>query len=182
MIDIFKLSESKNIIVILLIHLLLLSLTGCKKQKPLIVDFPINSLNRVMSKYNLKMDNEISYDGLGSIRVESEDTTTAYLFVLRDIPVKRAKIVWEAYCKSKDLKGEAFLEMGVQIQRNHGKDIETFLNRSEDDISGTTDWQKIEVEFMVLDNKVNVVQLNLIIEGVGTIWIDQVRFTATPIK
>ena len=100
MIDIFKLSESKNIIVIL-IHLLLLSLTGCKKQKSLIVDFPINSLNRVMSKYNLKMDNEISYDGLSSIRVKSEDTTTAYLFVLRDIPVKRAKIVWEAYCKSK---------------------------------------------------------------------------------
>lgn len=176
------LSRFKKRIYLFSLSFLLISIVGCGKKKPLIYNFPVNSLNRVISKFNLKLDNEVSYDGLGSIRVDSKDTTTAYIFVLYDIPVKRAKLTWEAYCKSEDLKGEAFLEMGVQISKKYRKELESYLHQSKDFLRGTTNWQKIKVEFLVLENlKVDVVQLNLIIEGEGTVWIDQVRFVATTI-
>jgi len=177
------LSRFKKRIYLFSLSFLLISIVGCGKKKPLIYNFPVNSLNRVISKFNLKLDNEVSYDGLSSIRVDSKDTTTAYIFVLYDIPVKRAKLTWEAYCKSEDLKGKAFLEMGVQISKKYRKELESYLHQSKDFLRGTTNWQKIKVEFLVLENlKVDVVQLNLIIEGEGTVWIDQVRFTVLPIR
>ena len=177
------LSRFKKRIYLFSLSFLFISIVGCGKKKPLIYNFQVNSLNRVISKFNLKLDDEVSYDGLGSIRVDSKDTTTAYIFVLYDIPVKRAKLTWEAYCKSEDLKGKAFLEMGVQISKKYRKELESYLHQSKDFLRGTTNWQKIKVEFLVLENlKVDVVQLNLIIEGEGTVWIDQVRLTVLPIR
>jgi hypothetical protein len=129
------------------------------------------------------MDNEFSYDGLGSIRVESEDSATAYLFILRDISHKRAKLKWEAYCKSKDLEGKAFMEIGVQIYSKSGKEYDTYIYRGDEFISKTTDWKKLKVEFLCTEGRmISTVQLNLIVKGRGTVWIDQVKFTATPLK
>lgn len=168
---------------ILPVVFLLFFLLSCKKEKPLVYNFPVNSLARTIAKFNIKLDNKVSYDGLGSIRIDCEDTTTAYLFVLRDIPVERPKLVWEVYCKSKDLKGKAFLEIGVQIPGKYGKGVETFLHCSRDSLCGTTDWEKMEVEFLVMEKrKVDIAQLNMIVEGSGTVWIDQVRLTVLPIR
>ncbi len=183
MIDAFSLSKFEQKVSILPLSCLLIFLVGCNKEKPLLFDFPVNSLNRVISKYNLKLDNEISYDGLGSIRIDLEDTATAYLFILRDIPVRRANLVWEAYCKSKDLKGEAFLEIGVQISGKYGEESEAFLHRSKDILSGTTNWQRLKVEFLITKNrKIDIVQLNLVVLGKGSVWIDQVKLSVLPRK
>ncbi len=73
--------------------------------------------------------------------------------------------------------------MGVQISKKYRKERESYLRQSKDFLRGTTNWQKIKIEFLVLENlKVDVVQLNLLIEGEGTVWIDQVRFTVLPIR
>lgn len=181
MIKRFKLFKFNNIIVLSL-TLLFLIFNGCKKVEPLVFIFNANSLNRVISRHNLIMDNEISYDGLGSIRVESEDSVTAYLFVLRDIPLKRANLKWEAYCKSEDLVGKAFMEIGVQIYSKYGKKYDTFIHRGDEFISKTTNWEKLKIEFLNTENRtISTVQLNLIVKGRGKVWIDQVKFTAIPI-
>lgn len=181
MISKFRLCKFNNIIVLYL-TLLLLFFIGCKKTEPLVFLFNVNSLNSVISKYNLIMDNEISYDGLGSIRVESEDSVTAYLFILRDIPIRRAKLKWEAYCKTEELEGRAFMEIGVQIYSKYGKEYDTFIYRGDEFISKTTNWTKLNVEFLSTENRmISTVQLNLIVKGRGKVWIDQVKFTATPI-
>lgn len=181
MINRFKLLKFKFIIVLSL-SFLFPFFNCCKRTEPVVFIFKVNSLNRVISEHNLIMDNEISYDGLGSIRVESEDSATAYLFIVRDIKLKRVNLKWEAYCKSEDLEGKAFMEIGVQIYSNSWRKYDTFIYRGDEFISKTTNWKKLKVEFLSTENRmISTVQLNLIVKGRGTVWIDQVKLTATPI-
>ncbi|MCK4525900.1 hypothetical protein KAW18_00910 [candidate division WOR-3 bacterium] len=164
------------------IILFLVIIIGCKKEESIIYDFPVNSLDKVITSFNLSMDDDISYDGLSSIRIDAKDSATAYLYLVHNIPIKAPRLIWEAYCRSQDLDGKAFLEVGVQIPERYGK-VKGFLHRSRDTITGTTDWKKIEVEFLVREEcKPDLVQLSLVVEGSGTVWIDKVKLTALPTK
>lgn len=176
----FEKSNLRKRFLFFLIPLIFLFLLSCgDKSKPFIKKFRLDSMDGLIATANLSFDEEVTSDGLGSVRVDTEEKTTAYLFVIDSIPVDKAKLKWSIMCKTRNFEGNVFLEMGIKIGRDE-EEIETFLHYSRDSISGDTDWRKMEIEFLV-DGKENLLtQLNVVIDGSGTVWLDKARFIAKP--
>lgn len=152
-----------------------------KEKESKVYYFPVNDFSEVIAEYNLQLDSLISRDGVKSFRIDSEDTTTAYLFAVRNIPYEKCKFLWSAQCKTEELDGKVFLEVGVLIPEKSGKG-KTYFSRSKETIGGTRDWSKMQVEFLSTEPvKPELTQLNMIVEGSGRVWVDKIKLTVIPL-
>lgn len=139
--------------------------------------FDLNSLDGVLTESNISVDSTISSDGTASLRITAPESTTVRLFELGDIDVSNAKIVYRAMLRSRKLTGRAYLEMWV-----HFKDGGEYFSRGLDrPVTGTTSWVTEEIMF-ILEKGQNPdnVKLNLVIEGKGTVWIDDILLLKGP--
>jgi hypothetical protein len=137
----------------------------------------LNSLDGVLTVSNVEVDSTVSSDGTASLKITAPAPTTVNLFELGDLDVENAKIVYRAMLRTQKLSGKAYLEMWV-----HFKDGGEYFSRGLDrTISGTTNWMTMEIMF-VLEKGQNPdnVKLNLVIEGVGTVWIDDIVILKGP--
>jgi hypothetical protein len=153
---------------------------SCSRPPKIVSDlghFDLNSLDGVLTQSNVAVDSTISNDGVASLRITAPESTTVRLFELGDIDVENAKIVYRAMLRSKKLSGRAYLEMWV-----HFKDGSEYFSRGLDrTIRGTTNWMTMEIMFILAkgQNPDNV-KLNLVIEGKGTVWIDDIVILKGP--
>jgi hypothetical protein len=158
-----------------------LCITGSCSRPPKIVSdlghFDLNSLDGVLTQSNVAVDSAVSNDGVASLRITAPESMTVRLFELGDVNVENAKIVYRAMLRSKKLSGKAYLEMWV-----HFKDGSEYFSRGLDrTIRGTTNWMTMEIMFILKkgQNPDNV-KLNLVIEGKGTVWIDDIEILKGP--
>jgi hypothetical protein len=91
--------------------------------------------------------------------------------------VDNSRFTYHAQLRTWALEGQAYLEM-----RCHFPGGEEFVSRGLDKpLSGTTDWTSVETSFVVKGTREpDNVQLNLVIDGKGTVWIDDVGLTLRP--
>ena len=139
--------------------------------------YELNSLDGVLTESNVAVDSAISSDGTASLRITASGPTTVRLFELGDLDVENAKIVYRAMLRTRKLSGKAYLEMWV-----HFKDGGEYFSRGLDrTITGTTNWMTMEIMF-ILEKGQNPdnVKLNLVIEGKGTVWIDDIVILKGP--
>ena len=139
--------------------------------------YELNSLEGVLAESNVAADSAVSSDGTASLRVSAPGPTTVNLFELGDVDVENAKIVYRAMLRSEKLSGKSYLEMWV-----HFKDGGEYFSRGLDrTITGTTNWMTMEIMF-ILEKGQNPdnVRLNLVIEGKGTVWIDDIVILKGP--
>ena len=139
--------------------------------------FELNSLDGVLTESNVAVDSTVSSDGTASLRIMAPGPATVRLFELGDLDVENAKIVYRAMLRTKKLSGKAYLEMWV-----HFKDGGEYFSRGLDrTITGTTNWMTMEIMF-ILEKGQNPdnVKLNLVIEGKGTVWIDDIVILKGP--
>jgi hypothetical protein len=137
----------------------------------------LNSLDGVLTQSNVAVDSVISSDGAASLKITATGPTTIRLFDLGDLNVENAKVVYRAMLRSRKLSGRAYLEM-----RLHFKDGGEYFSRGLDrPITGTTSWMTAEIMF-ILEKGQNPdnVSLNLVIEGKGTVWIDDIVILKGP--
>jgi hypothetical protein len=93
------------------------------------------------------------------------------------IDIENAKLVYCAKVKS-DLDGAAFLEMWVHVAGG-----QYFSKGTNDVVSQKTDWKTIQTPFMFeKGQKPDKVTLNLVINGKGTVWIDDIILSREPLK
>ncbi len=134
--------------------------------------FPIDNLEGIITQTGVEIDSTISSDGQGSLRISVEEPTTIRLFELGDIDIEKARLIYQAHLRTENIEGKVYLEMLC-----HFPDKGEFFSRGlQHPLSGTTDWTIEETPFFLQkgENPDNI-KLNLVIEGKGTVWIDDIR-------
>jgi len=142
-----------------------------------LAQFDLNSLEGVITRSDVAVDSTVSNDGTASLKITAPGPMTVRLFELGDLDVENAKLVYRAMLRSRKLSGKAYLEMWV-----HFKDGGEYFSRGLDrTISGTTNWMTMEIMF-ILEKGQNPdnVKLNLVIDGKGTVWIDDIEILKGP--
>ena len=144
-----------------------------------LANFPLDDIRRVITRSNVQIDKEITSDGKGSLRATVTQFTVIRLFETGDVDVENARLIYQAKLRTKDVEGDVFLGMEC-----HFADRGDFFSRDAmTPLTGTTEWTTEEVYFHLKEGEnPDNVKLNLIINGRGTVWIDEVRLLRGPLE
>ena len=125
----------------------------------------------------IQTDTQMKAEGKGSIKITTQWPTTICLGEVTSLNVENAKLVYKAKVKS-NLDGTAFLEMWVHVGNGQ------YFSRGRDDVvSQKTDWKVIQTPFLLQKGqRPDKVTLNLVINGKGTVWIDDIVLSKVPLK
>ncbi|HVO65339.1 MAG TPA: hypothetical protein VMT12_02560 [Syntrophales bacterium] len=171
----------KRYLVLVLIFFLPL-IPGCQKasvESEKIKEFPINSMDGVITRSDVTFDKSISSDGNGSLRIDVSQPTTIRLFEVRDINIENARLTYRARIKTENVRGQAYLEMWC-VFPGMG---EYFSRSLQSPLSGTLDWTTQETPFFLQKGqKPELVKLNVVINGQGTVWVDDISLLKGPLK
>lgn len=124
----------------------------------------------------LTADPSVKVEGAASLRIETRWPTTICLGEVSGLDVQAAQLLFRARVKT-DLEGDAFLEMWVQVAGG-----QYFSRGMNDRVGGKSDWKSIQTPFnFQKDQKPDKVTLNVIVNGKGTVWVDDVVLSKAPL-
>jgi hypothetical protein len=142
-------------------------------------NFPVDNLEGVISKSDVLLDKEISSDGNGSLKITVTKPTVVLLYEVKDIDIENARLIYQARVRTEKIEGQAYLEMWCHFS---GKG-DFFSRGLQSPLTGTTDWTTVETPFFLQKGEnPDYVKLNLVINGKGTVWIDDIRLIKGPLK
>jgi hypothetical protein len=125
----------------------------------------------------IQTDTQVKVEGKASIKITTLWATTICLGEVTGLNVENAKLWYRAKVKS-DLEGSAFLEMWA-----HVGGIQYFSRGMDDVVSKKSDWKTIQTPFLFQKGqRPDKVTLNLVINGTGTVWIDDIVLSKEPLK
>jgi len=158
-----------------------LCLLGCSQPATHVTElrhFPLNNTNGIITRSNVAFDKHTSSDGNGSLRITATGPTVVRLFEVGDLTVENARLIYQAKVRTEDVDGHVYLEMWCHFP-GRGE----FFSRSlQTPLSGTTNWTTEETPFFLKKGqKPDYIKLNLVINGTGTAWIDDIRLLKGPL-
>jgi hypothetical protein len=125
----------------------------------------------------IQTDTQVKVEGKGSIKITTRWPTTVCLGEVAGLDIENAKLVYKAKVKS-DLDGTAFLEMWAHVGGG-----QYFSKGMNDVVTQKTDWKTIQTPFLFQKGqRPDKVTLNLVINGRGTVWIDDIVLSKEPLK
>jgi hypothetical protein len=134
--------------------------------------FALDDLKGLITQSGVSVDKTVSSDGNSSLRIDATEPTTIHLFETGDIDVEKARLIYQAKVRTRNMQGQVYLEMWCHFP---GKG-EFFSKGLMNPLTGTTDWTTLETLFFLKEGEnPNNVKLNLVITGKGTVWIDDIR-------
>lgn len=153
-------------------------ITCSKSDIGVVRSFPLDNLDGVIAGSNVAIDKEITSDGNGSLRVEASNAITVPLFEVRDLNIDNARLFYQARIRTENVVGQVFLEMLVHLP-GRGE----FFSRSQQTLlSGSTDWTTQETPFVLQrGERPDYIKLNLVINGQGTAWVDDIKLVKGPL-
>ena len=157
-------------------------ISGCSKPVSTVVElkhYPVQNLDGIISKSNVSFDKQISSDGNGSIRITASKPATILLYETGDIDAENARLTYRAEIRTEDVEGKVFLEMLCQFPGRG----EYFSRDLGSPLTGTNEWSTEETPFFLKqgENPDNV-KLNIVIDGKGTVWIDDIHLLKGPLQ
>jgi hypothetical protein len=145
----------------------------------LLRSMPIDSAEGILSQSGVAFDATTSSDGHGSLRIDAASPFTVRLFEVADPEVEDARLIYRARLKTANLTGQAYLEMWCILP---GKG-EFFSRALQSPLTGTVDWTTQETPFFLeKGQRPQLIKLNLVVNGTGTVWIDDVTLLKGPLK
>lgn len=138
--------------------------------------YPLDSLDEVLTTAlpgaTIAFDAAESDEGGGSLRITAEQPVTVALVETGDLDIDDATLFYRAKLKTQDLDGRAYLEMWCTFP-----DLGQYFSRGLDQpVEGTTDWVSTQTPFFVgAGQNPDNVRLNVVVEGTGTVWVDQLE-------
>lgn len=155
--------------------LIVVASTGCtqKAEEPVeLARYSIDSMEGIVTTSGVEIDTEVTSDGGGSLHVTASEPTTFTLYETGDIDVEDARLIYQAALRTQDVDGQVYLEMWCRFP---GKG-EFFSRALQSPLSGNQEWTSQETLFFLKkgENPDNV-KLNLVVDGTGEAWIDDVR-------
>jgi len=142
-----------------------------------LMKFPLDNLEGLLTQSGVEFDRTASTDGRGSVKISVAEPTIVRLFETGDIDVEDAALVYQAKMRAEGAEGAVYLEMWCHFE---GKG-EFFSRGLHSPLKGTVDWTTQEIPFFLKkgENPDNV-KLNIVCEGAGTVWVDDVRLVKRP--
>jgi hypothetical protein len=139
--------------------------------------FPTDSIDGVITRTDVTIDKDVSSTGKGSVKMIASEPRTVRLFETGPIDVDNARLIYKAKLRTENVKGQAYLEMWCSFP---GKG-EFFSRGLQSPLSGTNEWTTVETPFFLKSGeKPDNVKLNVVINGTGTVWIDDVKLLKGP--
>jgi len=156
---------------IALVMLTLIPPAGGQELQRLPLD-SISSLGTTVSS-----DLAVKKEGKASIKISTLGPTNICLGVVQPLNVENTRLVYQARVKSEKLEGVAFLEMWCEVGGGR------YFSRGMDStVAGTMDWQILQTPFFLqAGQKVTRVTLHIVINGKGTVWVDDVVLFKKPL-
>jgi len=141
--------------------------------------YPIDSLEGIITKSGVQMDEKITRDGNGSLRITASKPTTVRLYETGDIDIENARLIYQAKLRTEGVEGQVYIEMWCHFP---GKG-EFFSRALQSPLSGSNEWTSQETPFPLKkgENPDNV-KINLVVNGKGSVWIDDIRLIKAPSK
>lgn len=125
----------------------------------------------------IQTDTQVKAEGKGSIKITTQWPTTICLGEVARLDIENAKLVYKAKVKS-DLDGSAYLEMWAHVGGR-----QYFSRGMNDVVSRKSEWKIIQTPFLFQkDQRPEKVILNLVINGKGTVWIDEIVLSKQPLQ
>lgn len=142
------------------------------------LDYPIKSMEGVIAQTGVAFDSTTSADGNGSLKITADVPGSVRLFETGDLDVENARIIYSARLRTENVEGKVYLEMWCSFPGRG----EFFSRALQAPLTGTVDWTSQETPFFLKagENPDNV-KLNVVIEGKGTVWIDEIRLVKGPL-
>jgi len=155
---------------------------GCPPKGPETTEirrFALNSLDGLRSTQGVEYDSLTSTDGGGSVKIAADGLTTVRLFEVAPAEsLEDTLLLYRASVRTQGLDGDALLEMWVRVE---GKG-EFFSKGFDQTVSGDTNWTSLQIPFVLKPGqRADLVKLNLVVRGTGTVWIDDVRLLRAPL-
>ena len=154
-----------------------LSMTGLVSCSPSVTseetlfENAISDLENVLTLSGLEMDRQVTSDGNGSIKIVASEPATVRLFEVDNIDVDDTRLVYRARVRTEAVQGQVYLEMWCRLPGQG----EFFSRAVHAPISGSTEWVWQETPFFLKKNqKPDLIKLNIVVDGSGTVWIDEV--------
>ena len=123
-------------------------------------------------------DSTVKQEGNGSIKISTVWPTTICLGEVQELNVENAEIIYRAKVKSERLEGNVFLEICCHV--GGGQYFSRGLNSV---ASGTMDWRTLQTAFFLQPGQIaEKATLNIVINGKGTVWVDDVLLLKEPLK
>ncbi len=165
--------NNRYLAIIIIFSLFIISACSQNIEQPVeLKRFQLDHVEEILSKSGIVLDKNISFDGNGAIRIDADQATTIRLFELNDIDIDNSRLIYRARMRSQDLEGQAYLEMYCcfdELGEYFSRDLGT-------PIMGTCNWVTEETLFNLKKGEnPDRVKLNLVIDGRGTVWIDDIR-------
>jgi len=141
--------------------------------------YPIDSLEGIITKSGVQMDEKITSDGNGSLRITTSKPTTVELYETGDIDIENARLIYQAKLRTEGLEGQVYIEMRCNFT---GKG-EFFSRALQSPLSGSNEWTSQETPFFLKkgENPDNI-KINVVVNGKGTVWIDDIHLVKAPLK
>jgi hypothetical protein len=125
----------------------------------------------------IQSDEVVKTEGKASVKIETPWPTSVCLGQVAGLDIEEAALLFKAKVKTQ-LDGEAFLEMWVEVGGG-----QYFSRGMNDTAKGESDWKTIQTPFMFQKGqRPGTVTLNLVINGKGTVWVDDVTLSKEPLK
>ena len=120
-------------------------------------------------------DTSTRTEGGASIRIRTRWPTVINIGEQTRIPVDGGMLIFKAKLRAAALDGTAYLEMWC-----HFADGSRYFSRGLDStVSGSVDWTQVRTVFHLRPGqRPSAVTLNLVINGAGTVWIDEARLAS----
>jgi hypothetical protein len=116
-------------------------------------------------------------NGAWQIDAGAEEQTIR-LFEVENPAVEQCLLTYRAELKAEGLQGRAFLEMWCRLP-DRG---EFFSKGYQQAVSGTVNWARYEIPFYLRrSQKSDLIKLNVVVEGQGTVWVRDVELLKTPL-
>ena len=140
--------------------------------------YPVDSLDGIITRSGIALDSKVSSDGNGSLRISANEPVLVRLFETEDIDSENSRLIYRAKLRTEGVDGKVYLEMWCHFPGGG----EYFSRGLDSPLSGTTEWTTEEIPFFLQrgENPDNV-KLNLVIDGKGTVWIDDIRLLTGPL-
>lgn len=144
-----------------------------------IKQYPIDSMEGIITKSGVQIDEKITSDRNGSLRITTSKPTTVRLYETGDIDIENARLIYQAKLRTEGLEGQVYIEMWCSFT---GKG-EFFSRALQSPLSGSNEWTSQETPFFLKkgENPDNI-KINVVVNGKGTVWIDDIHLVKASLK
>lgn len=144
----------------------------------LLKSYSLDSTEGVLSPAGVEEDRNFFAEGVGSLKIvnDSLDKKSIHFFETGPMSIQNQILIYSAKLRSEGLDGRAYLEMWCEIPAKG----EFFSRSIEAPIMGTTEWTTVQTPFRFEHGQSPAnVKLNLVIEGLGAVWVDDIKLSSS---